>query len=371
MGFGDLVGPLVSLVRQKLSLTQFEASFIAFAGFIMFGTLSIPVGYFQEKAGKRLTVIIGLLLMLTGLMLPLVGLKTYKLFLTAVLVIGAGATVLQVAGAPLLHAHSSPGNFARDLTFAQFVKGIGTLSAPLIPFLAIRYFQHRWEIVFTIFAAGTLLALLVFLARVRSDKPDISAAGRATFSGSFVLLGDAKIWPMVLAIFVYVGAEVCMSATLPALLKTQSGLASGDIGMAGVGLFFLTLMAGRFAGSMVLRSLSARRFLVVTTAISLAGLLLLLVAKGYVLFIAACLVGFGFANIFPLIFSLTIEMRPARANELSGLMVTAISGGALIPPLMGYLSDRTTAQVSLIVPLGCLAYILVIALRQLKVRRGV
>lgn len=371
MGFGDLIGPLVSLVRQKLSLTQFEASFIAFAGFIMFGTLSVPTGYFQEKFGKRVTVITGLCLMLGGLLLPLAGLSSYRLFLAAVLVIGAGATVLQVAGAPLLHAHSSPGDFARNLTFAQFIKGIGTLSAPLIPFLAIRYFHNRWEVVFTVFAAGTFCALLIFLARVRREAPDISAVAKATFSGSFVLLTDPRVWPMVLAIFLYVGAEVCMSATLPALMKDKAGNAAGDIGMAGVGLFFLTLMAGRFAGSVALRYLSARRFLLITALLSLAGIALLFIARSKLSFVAACLVGLGFANIFPLVFSLNIESRPARASELSGLMVTAIAGGALVPPVMGYVSDRAGVAVSLVVPLCCILYVLYIAVRQLRAGRAV
>lgn len=363
MGFGDLIGPLVSLVKQKLSLTQFEASFIAFVGFIMFGTLSIPTGYFQEKYGRRVTAVVGLMLVLTGLMVPVLGMTRYAMFLTAVSLIGAGAAVLQVAGAPLLHGLSAPGDFARNLTFGQFIKGIGTLSAPLIPFLAIRYFSGRWEIVFTIFAIGTVITLAVFLFTTWRGTPDGGNSHKATLSGSFQLLADKKTALMVLGIFLYVGAEVCMSATLPALLQNQSGIVATDIGMAGVGLFFLTLMVGRFAGTLVLKWITPAHFYLYTTLLSIAGIVLLALSTGVLGFIAACIIGLGFANIFPLIFSLTIESRPSRANELSGLMVSAIAGGAIIPLAMGYASDHSSARISLAVPLLCLVYLAVTAFR--------
>lgn len=370
MGFGDLIGPLVSLVKQKLSLTQFEASFIAFVGFIMFGTLSIPTGYFQEKYGKRVTAVTGLLLVLAGLLTPSFGLNRYAMFLTAVSLLGAGAAVLQVAGAPLLHGLSVPGSFARNLTFGQFIKGIGTLSAPLIPLLAIRYFGGRWEIVFTIFAVATFLALAIFLFTTWRGTPDGGNSHKATLSGSFELLADKKVASMVLAIFLYVGAEVCMSATLPALLQSQAGIVTTDIGMAGVGLFFLMLMAGRFAGTLVLKWIRPTRFYLYTTLLSIAGIVLLALSDGILGFVAACIIGLGFANIFPLVFSLTIERRPSRANELSGLMVSAIAGGAIIPLVMGYASDHSSAKISLAVPLLCLVYLAVTAFKAVRRGRG-
>src|ERR1039458_4792377 len=78
------------------------------------------------------------------------------------------------------------------------------------------------------------------------------------------------------------------------------------------------------------------------------------------------LAGLGFANIFPLVFSLAVESMPARANELSGLMVTAIVGGALLPPLMGFVADHATVQVSFLVPLAAILYVSGIALTNVK-----
>lgn len=361
MGFGDLIGPLVSLVKQKLSLTQFEASFIAFAGFIMFGTLSIPTGYFQQRFGKRVTVLAGLLLVLAGLLTPALGLTRYSIFLVAVLLLGAGVTVLQTAGSPLLHALSAAGAYARNLTFGQFIKGIGTLSSPLIPLLAFRYAGNRWEIVFVIFAAMTLLALFVAIFFIRETAPEGATDPSASLAGIFGLLGQAGVAKMVLAIFLYVGAEVCMSSTLPAMLKEKGGYPASDIGMAGVGLFFLTIMAGRFGGTLVLRFLRPAAFYFISCIVSVAGLALLAFGHGFSGFIAACLIGLGFSNIFPLVFSLAIDAQPEKANELSALMVTAIAGGAIVPPVMGYVADHSTVQWSLVVPAVCLLYLTAVA----------
>ena len=87
-------------------------------------------------------------------------------------------------------------------------------------------------------------------------------------------------------------------------------------------------------------------------------MLLLLFGNQSIAYFGIILVGLGFANIFPLIFSITVDKLPERANELSGLMVMAIVGGAFIPPLMGLLADSTSVLLGFLVPLACLVYIL-------------
>lgn len=362
MGFGDLIGPLVSLVKEKLQISQFEASFIAFAGFIMFGTLSIPVGVFQKQHGKKATTIVGLILVLMGLCTPVVGLTSYAGYLTAVLLLGAGVTILQVAGSPLLHEVSPPGSFARNLTFGQFIKGIGTLSSPLIPIIAYRYFNNRWELVFPAFAIASAITLLIML-RFRDAGKTESAA---SFRECFALLAHGRVSLMVLGIFLYVGAEVCMSSMLPSILEKKYGYTLSDYGMAGTGLFFVALMSGRFGGTFVLSQMRPASFFILSCAISLAGLILLAAGSGPLGFIAAALIGLGFANIFPLVFSITIEAYPDRASELSGLMVSAIAGGAIIPPLMGYLSEQTSLVTALVVPALCLVYLTALALNEVR-----
>ena len=81
-------------------------------------------------------------------------------------------------------------------------------------------------------------------------------------------------------------------------------------------------------------------------------------------------IGLGFANIFPLVFSITVDKMPGRANELSGLMVTAIIGGAVLPPLMGLLADSTSVITGFVVPIAAMLYVGWTSIRVLRERAG-
>ena len=138
MGFGDAVGPFVSLAKSEFQLSNAVASLIPFVGFSMFGLLSVPVGLFQDKRGKKFVLLMGLAVALVGLLNATFGLSSFPSFLVTILLIGAGAAILQVAGNPLMRDVSEAGKYSRNLSLAQFVKAIGSLSGPLIPVVAAR-----------------------------------------------------------------------------------------------------------------------------------------------------------------------------------------------------------------------------------------
>jgi len=108
--------------------------------------------------------------------------------------------------------------------------------------------------------------------------------------------------------------------------------------------------------------MAPRRFLGLTCAVSVLGLLGLFIPVP-ALAVAACFVtGLGFANIFPLIFSTAIDAMPKYANPISGLMVTAIVGGAILPPVMGMVADRSSVLIGFLVPLAAVVYICAVGL---------
>jgi len=151
MGFGDVVGPLVGLAKDTFNLSNTMAQLLPFMGFIMFGLLSVPMGIFQDKKGKKFALMMGMIIALIGLVLPLLGgMTSYGLLLLTVLLLGAGATTLQVAGNPIMRDVSPEGKYSRNLSLAQFVKAIGSLSGSLIPFFAARYWGLDWTILFPI-----------------------------------------------------------------------------------------------------------------------------------------------------------------------------------------------------------------------------
>jgi fucose permease len=355
MGFGDAVGPFVGLAKNEFRLSNTVATLIPFVGFIMFGLLSVPFGVFQDKRGKKLVLIMGLCVTLVGLLNASFGLDSFARFLLTVLLVGAGAAILQVAGNPIMRDVSSEGKYSRNLSLGQFVKAIGSLSGPVIPVVAARYFGASWKVIFPIYAVAILITLLAVAAlRVERKEPEHKAA---TLASCLALLKNGYVLAMVAAIFLYVGAEVCVSAGIPLYLKERFDIDINRVGLLGTGLFFTALTIGRLSGGVILNWMAPRKFFLLTCAASVAGLLGLWVPDRTLAVASFFLAGLGFANIFPLIFSLAVESLPERANELSGLMVTAIVGGAFLPPLMGLTADHSTVQIGFLVPLAAILYV--------------
>jgi len=171
------------------------------------------------------------------------------------------------------------------------------------------------------------------------------------------LLGDGYVLLMTGAIFLYVGAEVSVSAAIPLFLKEQYNLDIARVGLLGTGLFFTALTIGRFSGGLILNWAAPLKFLKLSCALALVGLVALFVPSRSVAVLGFLLIGFGFANIFPLVFSSALERMPNRVNEISGLMVTAIVGGAILPPLMGIVADHSSVRAGFLVPIAAIAYV--------------
>jgi fucose permease len=355
MGFGDAVGPFVGLARDEFQLSNAVAAMVPFTGFIMFGLLSVPMGVLQDRRGKKFVLLVGLAVALAGLLNAAFGLTTFVRFLLTILLLGAGAATLQVAGNPIMRDVSDEGRFARNLTLGQFVKAIGSLSGAVIPVVAARYFGASWGVIFPVYAAAIAITIVaVATLKVTEQKPDRPAA---TLGSCLALLANPYVLSMVAAIFLYVGAEVSVSAGIPLLLKDRFGIDINREGLLGTGLFFTALTIGRFSGSVILTWMAPRRFLVVTCLLSLAGFAGLFLPSSTLALASFFVVGLGFANIFPLVFAIAVEKMPSHINELSGLMVTAIVGGAFLPPLMGMLADRVSVPAGFLVPIAAIGYI--------------
>ena len=364
MGFGDAVGPFVGLAKEQFQVSNFVATLIPFVGFMMFGLLSVPMGIFQDKRGKKITLILGLIVALIGLSMPgFVGFNSYVVFLVTILLLGIGATTLQVAGNPIMRDVSQEGKFSRNLSLGQFVKAIGSFSTAVLPFAALKLWGGDWKQLFPIYSVIILISvILVSLLNVQEKKPDTRTASLESCLG---LLRNPLVAMMVMGIFFYVGAEVCLSSGVPLYLKSQFNIET-NVGVLGTGLFFLALTIGRFSGGMILNWMKPKTFLMATACLSIVSISGLFLGDKTLSTLCFFAIGLGFANIFPLIFSIAVDTMPQRSNELSGLMITAIAGGAVIPPIMGLVADKTSSLVGFVVPLLAAVYILWVSFRVLK-----
>ncbi len=365
MGFGDAVGPFVGLAKNEFNLSNTLAFIIPFLGFLMFGLLSVPMGIFQDRKGKKFTLELGLAIALIGLIIPIFGLNSFPKFLLTVLLLGIGATILQVAGNPIMRDVSEEGKYSRNLSLGQFVKAIGSLSGPVIPVIAARYFNADWRVMFPIYSFFILITI-ISVATLKIEEKRDSEQKPASFKSCLSLLKNRYVLMMVIGIFLYVGAEVSISSGIPVHLKSRFGIDIQKLGLLGTGLFFTALVIGRFLGGVILNWIKAEKFFVITSFVSIVSLLGLFTGIKLIVIVSVIFIGLGFANIFPLIFSITIEKMPEKTNELSGLMITAIVGGAILPPLMGILSDALSTTAGFLVPVGAILYILWLSLNNTK-----
>jgi fucose permease len=370
MGVADAIGPLSDAVKTQYQLSNVVATLLSFFVFIAFAVFSVPGGVLSARIGKKKLLLLGLGLNALALLAPSVMEPDFALLLACIFLLGIGTTFLQVAGNPIMRDVSAEGNYSRNLSFAQGIKGIGsTASTYLVTALAsVALFKSMgWRGSFPLFF---ILMVIAFVAVVVLKVEETKANKPPGIGGSLVLLGQPVFAFAVLGIFLYVGAEASMGRFLFPFMKDLD-MAHGatkqeaikTASKFGPALFFGLLTVGRLLGGFVLMVMSPRACFRLSAVLGLLGGAALLTGSQPLAIAGVLIAGLGFANIWPMLFSITVEERPERANELSGLMCMAISGGALIPLLMGRLVDLNWGAMAFLVPVGCFIYLLVLSLK--------
>jgi fucose permease len=257
---------------------------------------------------------------------------------------------------------SSEGTYSRNLSFAQGIKGIGSTASTYIvtAVTGIALFAGMgWRASFPLFFAVMAIAFIfVAFLKVKETKADVPPS----LGSSIGLLKNPVFFMAVVGIFLYVGAEVCMARFLLPLQKSI-GISADMASKFGPALFFLLITIGRLVGSAVLTVISPRNFFRLSALLGLIGTALLMVGSPKMAIIGVVCGGLGFANIWPMLFSITVEEKPESSNELSGLMCMAISGGAIVPLVMSRLVDKDMKAMAFVVPAICFAYLFLLSLR--------
>ncbi|WP_242132545.1 MFS transporter [Aestuariivivens marinum] len=356
MGFVDIVGVSTGYVQKDFNLSDTLAQFLPFMVFIWFFVFSIPVGVIQDKIGKKRMMNTGLLITFIGLIIPFIN-YSFVSVLIAFIGIGIGNTIIQVAANPLLQEVIFKEKLSSFLSLSQFIKAITSLLGPIIAtYAALTYSDWRW--VFIVYAGVTLLSILWLYVtnieeNIKSEKP-------ASFRSCMKLLTNKFVLPMVIAIFLIVGADVGMNSNIQGFLMKLQGLSLEEASY-GISIYFTALMISRFSGAILLQFLKPKVFLTITTTLALVGMILIIVSSSPTMAKAAIfIVGLGAGNLFPIIFSIAINKMPSRANEISGLLVMAIVGGALLPPIMGFVNTHVGVLGSLLILVLCFAYMFLI-----------
>ncbi len=357
MSFVDLVGIGKDRVAGDLGLSDFILGLIPFAAFIWFFILSVPVGILQDRVGKKTMLNVGMGVTGVGLLIPFF-FYNFATVIAGFALLGIGNTIVQVSANPLL-VDVVPGRRASSfLSFSQFIKAIGSMiAAPLAALLFSRF--GDWKLLFLIYGIISFLSVL-WLSSVKIEE--IAATGeKASMASAFRLLGNSYILMMVLSIFLVVGIDVGFNYFSGKYLTTRFGIEEVTA-QSGRSIYFLGRMLGTFAGALILTRLKGTKGLLYSAILSIVSIFLILVIPSKIAaWVLVFIIGLGVANIFPLVFSLTVQKYPERSNEISGLMMMAISGGALIPPVMGLVSDLMGVVPGMGVLLLCDAYLLAVS----------
>ena len=358
MGFVDLVGVSTGYVQKDFELSDSLAQFIPSMVFVWFFVFSIPIGILQDKIGKKKMMTIGIVVTLFGLLLPFL-IYTFPMILVAFVFIGVGNTIIQVSVNPLLQEVIPEKKLPSFLSLSQFAKAIISLLGPVIAtFMAIQY--GDWKIVFIVYALVTLITLIYL--NVTSIEETIKSDFSATFASCLSLLKNKFVIVIVMSIFLIVGADVGMNSNIQGILMKMHGFSLEEASY-GISIYFTALMISRFSGSILLQFLKPLFFLVTTTSLAVLGTSLLLISSsGLMAMIAIFVIGLGAGNLFPLVFSIAINRMPSRANEISGLLIMALVGGAIIPPIMGIVSSTFNISASIFILLLCFMFIFILPL---------
>lgn len=358
MGFVDIIGVATGYIKKDFELTNFIAQFLPMMVLIWFFILSVPAGILQDKYGKRNMLNIGMVIQAVGLGLPFVNYSFAMMFASFIL-LGIGNTIIQVSANPLLQDVSPADKLASFLSTSQFVKAIVSFSGPLIAaFMATRF--GDWRLVLAVYGITSLLAAFwLALTPIVESKPDRKPA---TFTSCFGLLKNRFVAFMALSIFLIVGTEVSVNTNISNILVSKYEITLEEAAW-GISLFFAGETISRLIGAVSLNWIKPRAFLLLTVLVSLAGVAGVFVATGVTgALVAIFVIGLGTGNMFPLIFSLSLEKMPDRANEISGLLIMAVSGGAVIPLVMGLVSTAVSPMASMLVVGVCMLYMLWVAI---------
>lgn len=393
----SLIDPLVAAVKGIFTLSDAEAQLSASAFFIAYGLISFPAAALIARFHSVPSILTALSTMVVGclVMLAAANLAVYPLVLAGLFILASGITILQVAANPLAAALGDPKRSHFRLTFSQTFNSFGTFLGPLIgAHLFLEGVEVKEGMVVTeavraqalggidaayFWICGLIIALLFFFwfsRRIVNEAVPPAPIGERAGMGELIREAFSSRWALLggLAIFLYVGAEVAIGTQMALFLNSDAiwgqsdapfglfGWIMGSDGVPGVSLqeagkavalYWGGAMVGRAIGSVLLARFSASKLLVIFTAI--AALLCL-----YIVFVGGVNAGFvalsiGLFNsiMFPVIFTLTLERSTARAEATSGLLCTAILGGAAIPYLVGQLSDAVGYSAALILPAAC------------------
>ncbi len=354
----NIIGPLVPEMIDDFNLSLTLVAVLPFAFFIAYGVMSVPSGFLIEKFHEKPVMVAAFAVAFVGSSI-LALFPNYVTAICSLFLIGSGMAMLQVAINPLLREAGGEEHYAFNAQMAQLIFGAASFLSPLVYSYLVLNLEQRsadsnvlitalssvvpedvpWISLYWLFAVIAILMIAVIaFSRIPEveRKADERVGALATHVG---LLRKPIVFLFFLGIFAYVGLEQGVANWISEFLNTYHGFDPQTTGARTVSRFWGAMTVGGIVGVVLLKLLDSRIVLVAFTGATIVSLTAALFSPGSVAPMAFLAVGFFSSVMYPVIFSLALNSVEEHHGSFSGILVTGIIGGAVVPLFVGGLGD--------------------------------
>lgn len=373
----NMLGPLIPDIIDDFSLSLTLAGFLPFSFFIAYAVMSIPTGFMIEKFREKAVLLVAFFISFAGAILFATN-ANFTYALLSLFLMGAGVAMMQVGINPLLRVAGGEKHFAFNSVLAQFIFGLASFLSPKLYIYFVQNLQdvsaHKnviitilsqvvpgnlpWISLYWVFAVITLL-MIVIITVIRIPKVELKEDERIGNKESFVLLLKNKIVILYfIGIIAYVGTEQGVADWISKFLVNYHQYDPQTIGAKVVSNFWGLMTVGCLLGLLLLKIFDCRKVLIYFSSAAIISLTFGLFGPGEIALVAFPLVGFFASVMWSIIFSLALNSVSKHHGAFSGILCTGISGGAIVPVIIGGLGNMFGLRVGMIFLYITLGYIL-------------
>lgn len=359
MGFCDIVGISSDYVQRSFNWSPMMTGFVPSMAFVWFLFLGIPIGNRMNKWGRKNTVLVSMVITIVGMILPLLAYDGVTC-MVAYALLGIGNAILQVSLNPLLNnVITNKAFLTSSLTVGQVIKAASSLVGPEIVLLAVHYWGgDKWYYCFPILGFITLLSTVWLIATPIERERNVVSNSDLSMRNTFALLKDRTILLLFLGIFFIVGVDVATNFISSKLMSIRFGWSDEQVKFAPQ-VYFLSRTIGALLGAFLLTRIAEMRYFRINIVACVVSLLVLIgVEKDVVNIVCIGAVGFFASSVFSIIYSMALQARPEKANQISGLMITAVAGGGVVTPVIGFAIGTVGIIGGVVVTLVCVLYLM-------------
>ena len=359
MGFCDIVGISSDYVQRSFNWSPMMTGFVPSMAFVWFLFLGIPIGNRMNKWGRKNTVLVSMVITIVGMILPLLAYDGVTC-MVAYALLGIGNAILQVSLNPLLNnVITNKAFLTSSLTVGQVIKAASSLVGPEIVLLAVHYWGgDKWYYCFPILGFITLLSTVWLIATPIERERNVVSNSDLSMRNTFALLKDRTILLLFLGIFFIVGVDVATNFIGSKLMSIRFGWSDEQVKFAPQ-VYFLSRTIGALLGAFLLTRIAEMRYFRINIVACVVSLLVLIgVEKDVVNIVCIGAVGFFASSVFSIIYSMALQARPEKANQISGLMITAVAGGGVVTPVIGFAIGTVGIIGGVVVTLACVLYLM-------------